>query len=160
MPGIFPSTRWMCLTSRNLDVRIFPCTERQIVQIARTMKPLLFALAVALLTGCAAIERAERNSTEQMLAAAGFNVIPANTPQRQASLNDLKPYTISRQFRGGQALYVYPDPQGNFAYIGDQTAYDRYQNLNVQQQISQENMMAAQMSTMPGMWGGWGYWGY
>jgi hypothetical protein len=124
------------------------------------MKTLFLLLTAAVLTGCAAIERAERNSTEQMLAAAGFNAIPANTPQRQASLNDLKPYTISPQFRGGQALYVYPDPQGNFAYIGNQAAYDRYQNLNVQQQISQENMMAAQMSTMPGMWGGWGYWGY
>jgi len=118
------------------------------------------ALAAALLTGCAAIEKAERGSTEQMLAAAGFNVIPANTPERQASLAELKPYVISRQFRGGQVLYVYPDAQGNFAYIGNQAAYDRYQNLMVQQQISDQNMMAAQMASMPGMWGGWGYWGY
>ena len=124
----------------------------------KTLLPL--ALAAAFLAGCAAIEKAERGSTESMLAAAGFNVVPANTPQRQASLAELKPYVISRQFRGGQALYVYPDAQGNFAYIGNQAAYDRYQNLMVQQQISDQNLMAAQMATMPGMWGGWGYYGY
>jgi hypothetical protein len=124
----------------------------------KTLLPL--ALAAIFLTGCAAIERAERNSTEQMLAAAGFNAIPADNPQRQAALAELQPYTISRQIRGGQMLYVYPDPQGNFAYIGNQAAYDRYQNLIVQQQISDQNLMAAQMSAMPGMWGGWGYWGY
>jgi len=124
----------------------------------KTLLPL--ALAATLLTGCAAIEKAERKGTEQMLAAAGFNVLPANTPQRQASLAELKPYVVSRQFRGGQAIYVYPDTEGGFAYIGDQAAYDRYQNLVVQQQISDQNLMAAQMASMPGMWGGWGYWGY
>lgn len=123
----------------------------------KTLLPL--ALAAAFLTGCAAIEKAERGSTEQMLAAAGFNVVPANTPDRQASLAQLKPYVISRQFRGGQPLYVYPDAEGNFAYIGDQAAYNRYQNLMVQQQISDQNLMAAQMASMPGAWG-WGYWGY
>jgi hypothetical protein len=123
----------------------------------KTFLPL--AVAAALLTGCAAIEKAERGGTEQMLAASGFNVVPADTPDRQASLAQLKPYVISRQFRSGQVLYVYPDAQGNFAYIGNQAAYDRYQNLMVQQQISDQNLMAAQMASMPGMWG-WGYWGY
>ncbi len=125
------------------------------------MKAILpLALAAIFLTGCAAIQRAERNSTEQLLAAAGFNAVPADTAQRQAALAELKPYTLSRQARGGQMLYVYPDTQGNFAYIGDQAAYNSYQNLIVQQQISDQNMMAAQMSSMPGMWGGWGYMGY
>ncbi len=125
------------------------------------MKKLIpLALAAALLTGCAAIEKAERGGTEQMLAAAGFNLVPADNPQRQAALAQLKPYVLSRQIRNGQPLYVYPDPQGNFAYIGNQAAYDKYQNLVVQQQISDQNMMAAQMQDMGGPWGGWGYWGY
>jgi hypothetical protein len=77
-------------------------------------------------------------------------------------LAQLKPYTISRQFRGDKVYYVYPDTVGNFAYIGDQAAYSAYQQLVVQQQISDQNMMAAQMMEMPGpgMWPGWGYWGY
>ena len=125
------------------------------------MKKLLsLALAVAFLAGCAAIERAERNQTEQLLAASGFKVLPADNAQRQAAVAQLKPYTISRQIRDNTVYYVYPDDQGNFLYVGDQTAYGKYQNLVVQQQISDQNLMAAQMQSMPGMWGGWGYWGY
>jgi hypothetical protein len=124
----------------------------------KTLLPL--ALAVAVLTGCAAIERAERKDTENALAAAGFQVLPANTPERQASLVDLKPNTISRQIRGNQVFYVYPDAEGNFLMVGDQAAYARYQAQLQQQQIADTNLMAAQMETMPGMWGGWGYWGY
>lgn len=121
---------------------------------------LLFALTVAFLAGCTAIEKAGSGSTESMLAAAGFNVLPADTPERRASLAELEPYVISRQFRNGKPFYIYPDTQGGFAYVGDQTDYDRYQNLVVRQRISDQNLMAAQMASMPGMWGGWGCWGY
>ncbi len=125
------------------------------------MKRLLpLAIATALLTGCAAIEKAEHNNTENMLAAAGFKVIPANTPQRQSSLAALPPYKIQRQIRGNKVYYVYPDDQQNFAFIGDQAAYGTYQSMVAQQQISDQNLMAAQMMTMPGVWPGWGYWGY
>lgn len=125
------------------------------------MKKLLpLALATAFLVGCAAIERAEHNQTEKLLAAGGFKVLPADTPKRQAAVAQLKPYTISRQIRGNNVYYVYPDHQGNFLYVGDQSAYSNYQNLVVKQQISDQNLMAAQMESMPGAWGGWGYWGY
>lgn len=124
----------------------------------KTLLPL--ALAAALLTGCAAIQRAENNSNEQLLTAAGFKVLPANTPERQSKMAELKPYTIARQIRGNNVYYIYPDDQNNFVLVGDQNAYAKYQQLVVQQQISNQNLMAAQMETMPGMWGGWGYWGY
>jgi hypothetical protein len=125
------------------------------------MKPLvLLSLCAVFLAGCAAIQRAERNSTEQLLSAAGFRILPANTPQRQTSLAELPPYKLHREIRGSDVFYVYASPEQNFAYIGDQSAYSRYQNLIIQQQISDQNMMAAQMASMPGPWGGWGYWGY
>lgn len=124
----------------------------------KTFLPL--ALAAALLTGCAAIERAENNSNEQLLTAAGFKVLPADTPQKQAKIAELKQNTVARQIKGGKVYYLYPDDQNNFVLVGDQAAYSKYQSLVVQQQISDQNLMAAQMETMPGMWGGWGYWGY
>ena len=124
----------------------------------KTLLPL--ALAAAFLTGCAAIQQAEKNSTEQLLSAAGFKVLPADTPQKQAKLAELTPNKIARQIRGNNVYYLFPDDQNQFVMVGDQAAYSKYQNLVVQQQISDQNMMAAQMETMPGMWGGWGYWGY
>jgi len=119
-------------------------------------------LVAALLTGCAAIQKAEHKSTEQMLAAAGFKALPADTPNKQTALAQLKPYTVQRQIRSGQVYYVYPDSKGEFAYIGDQNAYSKYQSLVTQEQISDQNLMAAQMESMPevGMWTGWGYYGY
>lgn len=124
----------------------------------KTLLPL--ALAAALLTGCAAIQRAEKNSTEQLLSAAGFKVLPADTAQKQAKLAELTPNKIARQIRGNNVYYLFPDDQNQFVMVGDQAAYSKYQALVVQQQISDQNLMAAQMETMPGMWGGWGYWGY
>lgn len=123
-------------------------------------KLLLLALAATLVGGCAAIQRAENNSNEQLLTAAGFKVLPADTPDKEAKIAQLKPYTVARQIRGNKVYYIYPDDQHNFVLVGDQAAYSRYQNLVVQQQVSDQNLMAAQMETMPGMWGGWGYWGY
>ena len=124
----------------------------------KTLVPL--ALAAALLTGCAAIQRAETKSTEQLLSAAGFKVLPADTPQKQAKLAELTPNKIARQIRGNNVYYLFPDDQNQFVMVGDQAAYSKYQNLVVQQQISDQNMMAAQMQNMGAPWGGWGYWGY
>jgi len=124
----------------------------------KTLLPLV--LAAALFTGCAAIQRAENNSNEQLLTAAGFRVLPADTAAKKAKLAELKPYTIARQIRGNSVYYIYPDDQNNFVLVGDQAAYAKYQSLLVQQQISNQNLMAAQMETTPGMWGGWGDWGY
>jgi hypothetical protein len=73
---------------------------------------------------------------------------------------ELKPYTIARQIKGDKVFYIYPDDQNNFVLVGDQAAYSKYQALLVQEQISNQNLMAAQMETMPGMWGGWGSYGY
>lgn len=118
------------------------------------------AIAAILLGGCAAIEKAEHDNTENLLAAAGFKVLPANTPQRESSLAALDPYKIQRQIRGDKVYYVYPDDQQNFAFVGDQAAYSKYQSLVEQQRISDQNLAAAQMVSMPGVWPGWDYWGY
>ena len=83
---------------------------------------LTLAMAAAFITGCASIERAQHHSTEQMLAAAGFKILPANTPQRKNNLSKLPPYTISRQLRGDNVYYVYPEREGRLAYIGNQAA--------------------------------------
>ena len=51
------------------------CARRMVLSVG---------LSVAvLLTGCAAIQRSEARSTEQLLAAAGFLMRPADTAERQ-----------------------------------------------------------------------------
>ncbi len=92
---------------------------------------------------------------EDMLAAAGFTLIPANTPQRQAALKELPPHKFVRQVRGDKVVYTYADPTiCNCLYVGNQAAYGRYRENVFQQRITDEQQMTAEMNQMN--WGPWG----
>ena len=61
---------------------------------------------------------------EDMMTAAGFKFVPANTPQRQQAFKQLPAHRFSRQIRDGRVFYVYPDPTVCVClYVGDQNAY-------------------------------------
>ena len=125
------------------------------------MKTFLFLpLFALLLSGCAAIEKANRQNTERLLSAAGFQPNPANTAARRESLVSLPPYKIERKLRGDEFHYVYADPEQNIAFIGNQAAYAKYQELLLQQEIANENMNAAQMNMSAAQqWNDWAFWG-
>jgi hypothetical protein len=126
------------------------------------MKPLATLATLAILFGlggCAAIEQANRANTERLLSAAGFRIIPANNPKRQKSLASMTPYEVTRRFRGEEVFYFYGDPAQNIAYVGDQEAYSRYRNLELQQEIADENMSAAQLNmSAASQWNDWPVW--
>ena len=117
---------------------------------------------IVVLAGCAAMRQEHARDKENMLAAAGFQMKPANTPNRVAHLQTLTPLKLLPYTRSdGKLLYVYADPKGcNCLYVGDETAYQRYRALAQQQKIAQEQMVTAQMNADAAMdWGLWGpYW--
>lgn len=124
------------------------------------MKAFLFPLLAILLSGCAAIEQAQRSSTERLLSASGFQPTPANTAARQRSLASLTPYKIERKLRGSEFHYLYAVPEQNLVYIGNQAAYGKYQELLIQQEIANANLNAAQMNMNSAQqWNDWGCWG-
>jgi hypothetical protein len=45
----------------------------------------------------------------------------------------------------GKVFYVYKDEKAGVAYIGREAEYQRYQQLAIQQQIAQDQYMAAEM---------------
>jgi len=60
---------------------------------------------------------------EDMLAAAGFTLVPANTPQRQASLSSLPPHKFVHQVRNNAVIFIYADPTiCDCLYVGNQAA--------------------------------------
>jgi hypothetical protein len=63
--------------------------------------------AVAILVVTTACTTQAVQNKEDMLAAAGFTLVPANTPQRQASLATLPPHKFVHQIRGNNVLYTY-----------------------------------------------------
>ena len=117
---------------------------------------LSIGLAVAvMLTGCAAIQRSEARSTEELLAAAGFVTRPADTAERQQRLAALPPYRLESRTKDGKVVYTYADPGGcHCLYVGGSKEYSEYQRLRVQRQIAADQAWAgAQMDW--GMWGPW-----
>ncbi len=117
-----------------------------------TLLSILCALAlVVIASGCASTKK----NTENLLSAAGFKMVPANTPQRQAHLNTLPPNKVSMTQRDGKQYFIYPDPAHNVLYVGQQDQYNQYQKLREQNQMAQEQVEAAQLNAD---WGPWGVW--
>ena len=124
----------------------------------RAARPAAAMLFAAL--GLAACETPQEQVTqkEDSLAAAGFIVRPANTPERQAMLNRLPPHHFVRRVHGDDVKYVYADPLVcDCLYIGTQQAYGQYRLHVQQQQLADEREMTAQQYSDPAWsWGAWG----
>lgn len=101
---------------------------------------------------------------ENLLAAAGFDVHPAATPQRQAELKSLPPNKFVTRTKGDHVEYFYADPLVcNCLYTGDQQAFDNYKREMFERHLADEQELTAQMySEPPGWWDGWrwGPWGW
>jgi hypothetical protein len=124
----------------------------------REMAKQLGLVTMVVFAGCAAIQREEAQQTESLLSAAGFQMRPADTPERLAHLQTLTPRKIVPHMKDGKLLYVFADPTScRCVYVGDEPAYQRYQQLAIKQQLAQEQLMAAQMNEDAAM--NWGLWG-
>ena len=88
----------------------------------------------------------------------------ADTPQKQALLKSLPPGQLSLITWKGKHFYVQPDVANNRAFVGTPAEYQTYQQLRLAKQLSNDNLMAAQMNQDamyrwggawgPGMYGG------
>ena len=97
-------------------------------------------------------------SKENALAAAGFTILPANTPKRQAMLKRLPANEFVKSVHGSKVTYVYADPVGcNCLYIGSQQAYGQYRRAQQDARIANKNLWAAQTySDAQWDWNEWG----
>jgi hypothetical protein len=98
---------------------------------------------------------------EDNLAAAGFVVRPANTPERVAMLNRLPAHQFVQRVNGDSVHYVYADPLVcGCLYVGTQQAYNQYKANQLQQHLADEQLMTAQTySDTAWNWEAWGPWG-
>ena len=119
-----------------------------VLQIRSTLAIIATCLAIS---ACAA----QVQNKEDMLAAAGFTLVPANTPQRQTSLAALPPHKFVRQLRNNMVIFTYADPTiCDCLYVGNQAAYDRYRSEVFAKNLANEQQMTAQIYEMD--WGPWG----
>jgi hypothetical protein len=120
---------------------------------------ILLALPALSLAGCATPQQVVAQK-EGNLAAAGFMVRPADTPQREAMLQQLPPNHFVQRPHGDTMNYVYADPLDcNCLYVGTQTAYNQYKANMLTERLVNQQEMAGEFYPQPGWdWGAWGPW--
>jgi hypothetical protein len=122
------------------------------------MKKVAMGLWVVLmLIGCATIERSNTLDQERVLAAAGFRMKPADTPEKLHNLSLLPQQQLVSHERDGKVVYLFADTTTCLClYVGSQKAYYRYQRMAMEKQIADERSIAGTMN--PGMGLDWGMW--
>ena len=123
----------------------------------KTLKTLVTTgVLIAVALGCSSTSQ-----RENMLSAAGFKTVPANTPEREAHLKSLPADKLTTVQRDGTVYYTFADPKQNVLYVGQEPQYQHYQRLRYQKEMADEQLNTAEMyNAAPwGVWGGWGGYG-
>ncbi len=116
------------------------------------------AAVALLLGGCAALQADRARRTEQLLAAAGFQLRIADTPEKLAHLEKLTQRKLVPHQKDGVVHFVFADASGcRCLYVGNAQAYQRYQALVVQAQIAEDQRFAAEANRDAAM--NWTLWG-
>jgi hypothetical protein len=115
------------------------------------------AATTLVIAGCATIQRSNAVDNEKLLAAAGFHMELADSPEKRARIEAMPQRELVVRTREGKLYWTYADVAFcNCMYTGDEAAYQRYQNLSVTKQIA-ETQERASMNWQA--WGPWGPWG-
>ena len=123
----------------------------------------LIAAFCAALFGCGSIQpqppapEQQAEQIEPMLSAAGFRMLPADTPERQQQLGSLLPLQVQYYIgKTGNLHYWMADPYYcKCMYIGTEEAYQKYEKLKLDEQfqakegeISRQTLEAQQLEEM------------
>ncbi len=125
-------------------------SKTSIILLSLASGIVLFALG-----GCASVGS---TNTESLLSAAGFVVRTPQTDRQKQIYTALPAYKVERATVKDKVFYVYKDEKAGVAYVGHEPEYQRYQQLAIQQQIAQEQYMAAELDRQAALnfYGGFG----
>ena len=118
---------------------------------------LLLILAGAL-GGCAALERQQAAGTEKLLAAAGFQMLPADTAGRRSELAGMPPFELVVQRQDAKTAYTYADPLNcRCLYVGGPAAYAKYREFELSEDIARDMSTASMNSASTNfpIWASW-----
>ena len=116
------------------------------------MAVITVALGIAL-AGCAtgpSSSPSANKSQADLLKAAGFRLHTADTPQKLAYMQTLPAKkVVCNQYQGQTCYLVCTDPGSKQCYLGDQAAYQRYQQMAIQQSISEDMHKVSEQRSDP-----------
>lgn len=123
---------------------------------------LLIVCGMAALVGCQTIRDSNARSKEETLAAAGFRMRQAQTPEQLANVQGMTQRKLIPHTRDGQLLYIYADAEAcQCVYVGTEKNYQDYQRMVYQTELADEQEATAEMNSENMFnWGVWGPWVY
>jgi hypothetical protein len=122
-----------------------------------TMIAIIAVMFAASLIACASNQESKRLNTEGLLAASGFKMGLADTPEKLAQLKKLPQRKIVPQGQGDNLHYIYADAEYcKCAYVGSEAAYKQYQKFTLEKELTEEERREAERSRQRDMdWGDW-----
>ena len=124
-------------------------------KIPNTLTRLISIFLMLALVGCAMNRNQKAVEMKKLLAASGFKMRLADSESKLAQLKELPQRKLVAQNWGGKVRYVYADASDcKCAYVGDEAAYKRFQDLALQRQIAEEDRRAAERDNPAEMDGG------
>jgi hypothetical protein len=115
------------------------------------------AVVSIFLAGCAIAPygRAGRSQSE-LLREAGFTAYTPKSPEKVAYLNTLPARkVVSNKYQGQTHYLVCTDPDSKQCYLGDKAAYQRYQQLAIQESIAEGQRKISEEHSDPEFWRLW-----
>ena len=99
--------------------------------------------------GCGtALLKKEAPRSERALIEAGFQMIPADTPEKVAKLQTLPLYKLVKRKRNGEDVYLYADPTYcQCVYAGDTEQYTTYKRYISQLSTAEADAFESRMAT-------------
>ena len=124
------------------------------------------ALIALFLVSCASTNS---SNTKSLLSAAGFSERSPEGKKQKELYAAAESYKVLRVTGKGKPFYAYKDEKNGTALIGDETNYQKYEKLAIEQKIASQQYQAAEMQrdiamgwySAYGPYGGYGgYGGY
>lgn len=122
-------------------------------------------LTLVIFGGCAANPNEVAIETERELAAAGFQMKLADTPEQMDHLNSLTQRQLTPTTKDGETVFIYADAtQCRCLYVGNQRNYQAYERILLRQDNERKRQQAAQLNRMAVVqdaamdWNLWGAW--
>jgi hypothetical protein len=137
-------------------------TSRSAIRGAVIFTALVVAMGIAPV-GCAGKKAMQ---TEQLLAASGFHMKLADTPEQLDHLKTLTQRKLLPHQRDGNVYYVYADAAScKCVYVGDEKAYQHYEDLIEEEKVVKEDLQSSDEARMEedesfnwDLWGAWPWW--
>ena len=116
------------------------------------MKKFLPVLLILLIPGCNSLQK-----KEQLLGAAGFRSVTPSTPAQIAKLKSLPQGHLTPIKKNGKTLFVLADAKQNRLFVGNQSQYQAYKQMRLQNQLAEDKLATADLNADASMeWNAWG----